>query len=218
VRSGDHRASFTEEHYQQFLPVILPIKIHHVLIDLLHLLLRVTDQLFLHLIDDVLFIRGFVCANCTSKRKSCDAACHIDRLATLVAGSAAIGVNLQFWQKSNDSSGTSSFGDSDAALSWTTLNGDDKHKLFTSLDLSNVLPPRRSACVRELWDLFLRIHDRARQDKVLDDDQISSIEADARAFIKMLREPSLGMAHEPNYHEGIPLIMTVGLVSISFSS
>jgi hypothetical protein len=101
--------------------------VDYLLVDLLHLLLRVGDQvrtsrvcdgslkdapqLLKALVRDVVSLGQAVCRKCATDRcstKYCSCSCHAGSVAALTAAAKDIGVTLQFWASRDEATSTAS--------------------------------------------------------------------------------------------------------------
>jgi len=110
---------------------ILIFSFNKMLIDLLHLFLRVTEPLLKCLIEQAIIHQSSscLCAHLTVPTKTCSCACHINSLWELTKEAEKLGVHLDFWMKSNHSGPDDHDEHEGGSLRWISLQGPDKKKV-----------------------------------------------------------------------------------------
>ena len=93
---------------------------HHVILDELHLMLRVTDRLMENLILEIMERDSKEDINKTSRE---DKNVYLKKFVKAING---LGVTFNIWEKKNADGGGSSIHD------WTSLLGSDKRKLMNT--------------------------------------------------------------------------------------
>ena len=124
---------------------LLVIPLDHIILDELHLMLRITDILTENLIEDAMQWNGKESSSSTKKR-SVEKSEHVQKLMEAIN---ICGVSFSIWEKRNAD------GKGSGAWDWTSLMGDDRKKLSRELPMglasNNWL--QRSTChiVVQLW-------------------------------------------------------------------
>ncbi|CAG8534028.1 2289_t:CDS:2 [Scutellospora calospora] len=98
--------------------------------DELHLLLRITDRLWILILSELKTTKKF------------------DNMRDIIVMEMKrIKIKFQFWQEQSSN-----------IWQYTSLMGDDKLKMLREFDLSTILPPERAILIRKLWDSFLNLY------------------------------------------------------------
>ena len=104
---------------------LLDIPLDHIVLDELHLMLRITDILLENLIEDAMQWDDKVSSTST-KRRSIEKSLHVKELVKLIN---QCGVSFSIWEKRNaDGKGSGTW-------DWTSLMGDDRKKLLRELPM-----------------------------------------------------------------------------------
>ncbi|CAG8810495.1 14613_t:CDS:2, partial [Gigaspora margarita] len=113
-------------------PLFPMIPIHNYVVDELHLLLRVTDQLWTLVINELRSTKNY---NDMIRKVIVD---EMDR----------IGVKFQFWEDHDTKT-----------WKYTSLMGDDKLKILQNFDFTVIFSLQRATLIRKLWDGFYYLYD-----------------------------------------------------------
>jgi len=124
-------------------PPLFDIEIGHVVVDELHLLLRVVGVLLRNLIYEVLRID-----RSTKERSATVTQSHLSMLVDAVR---SCGVSFKVWQARDENGYASKSGKYD----WTALNGSELKKVLKDLPpkFGTFLPPDISQTVVKLWNV-----------------------------------------------------------------
>eukprot|EP00160_Parvularia_atlantis_P021851 Unigene9636_Nuclearia_a/m.29446 Unigene9636_Nuclearia_a/g.29446 ORF Unigene9636_Nuclearia_a/g.29446 Unigene9636_Nuclearia_a/m.29446 type:complete len:335 (-) Unigene9636_Nuclearia_a:2-1006(-) len=183
------------------------VQVDYVLVDLLHLLLRVGDQLVKQLIRDVISLQQAMCRTCARRKcakKFCSCTCHAGRLLALTNAADDVGATLNFWASRNEATGVAS-----GSVGWTSLRGPQKYKLLKFLDLHKVLPGSCAVATRSLWDKFMTIFDAANVRRVPTADEIANLENRTREFLADYVRPAVGVEVDDEHVAGGASIVVV---------
>ena len=123
---------------------ILNIELSHVVIDELHLLLRIMDVLIGNLVQEAL---QWDKRDNWGKKASEQNSVHVNHLIDVIR---SCGVSFDIWEKTNaDKKGSGLY-------DFTSLLGSDKKKLLKELPekLDGVIPPLCESTVKTLWEKF----------------------------------------------------------------
>ena len=127
---------------------LLHIELDHVVLDELHLLLRILDVLIENLVKDVL---DWDQSENWDKRKSQHKNEHLNNLKATIR---SCGVSFDIWEKTNaDGKGSGQY-------DFTSLLGSDKKKLLNELPtkLNGVIKPDTVEVVKTIWEKFGEIY------------------------------------------------------------
>ena len=154
----------TLDHIKSMLPLkkfsvinqpLFNIELDHVILDELHLMMRVTDRLTENLISEVMERDS---DTDISKGRGEKKGVYLDTLVNTIKG---IGISFSIWEKKNaDGKGSGSY-------DWTSLIGSDKKKLMellpAQLEEKDIVFPETKDTVIQLWsdfhDLYKTISD-----------------------------------------------------------
>lgn len=103
---------------------LLNVLLHHIVLDELHLLLRITDVLMNNLIEDTMERDDKESLLMTHRSKKLERGKHLRKLAEIING---CGVTFNVWEKKNAD------GRGSGMVDWTRLLGDEKRKLLKLL-------------------------------------------------------------------------------------
>ena len=105
-------------------PPLLNIPLDHIVLDELHLLLRITDVLMDNLIEDAMERDDKEHIQMTQRREKLERGKHLRKLAETIN---SCGVTFNVWEKKNAD------GKGSGTVDWTSLMGDEKRKLLKLL-------------------------------------------------------------------------------------
>lgn len=131
------------ENYCCAFPPLLDIPLDHIILDELHLMLRITDILIGNLIEDAM--QWDDKENFLSHEKQ---KIHLDKLINTIN---SCGVSFSVWEKRNaDGKGSGNW-------DWTSLMGDDRKKLMKDLPskLESVIQQDTAKTVVQLWKVAM---------------------------------------------------------------
>ena len=103
---------------------LLNIPLDHIVIDELHLLLRITDVLLENIIEDAMERDDKESILMTQRREKLERGKHLRKLAEIINN---CGVTFNVWEKKNAD------GKGSGTVDWTSLMGDEKRKLLKLL-------------------------------------------------------------------------------------
>ncbi|XP_022808035.1 uncharacterized protein LOC111345047 [Stylophora pistillata] len=129
---------------------LLNIPLDHIILDELHLMLRVTDVLISNLIEDVM--QWDEKDNFLSEKKSTSS--EQKHLDNLIQGIRSCGVSFSVWEKRNaDGKGSGTW-------DWTSLMGDDRKILLKELPgkMESLIQQDTARTVVELWKGFAEMY------------------------------------------------------------
>eukprot|EP00160_Parvularia_atlantis_P011504 Unigene224_Nuclearia_a/m.823 Unigene224_Nuclearia_a/g.823 ORF Unigene224_Nuclearia_a/g.823 Unigene224_Nuclearia_a/m.823 type:complete len:457 (-) Unigene224_Nuclearia_a:18-1388(-) len=174
------------------------VQVDFTLVDVLHLLLRVGDQLLKGLVREIIEHQHGLCGKCahrsTCAKRLCSCECHASKLRALSDAASDLGVTLEFFAARTESTGADS-----GSVGWSSLRGPDKYLLIKKLDLAKALPGPRAAAVRSLWNKFLHVLDTANVRRVLCEEEIVNLECAARDFLRDYAKAPVGMEDKPGH-------------------
>jgi len=129
---------------------LINIALDHVILDELHLMLRVTDRLMENLIKEVIERDGEADLN---KKRGEEKGLYLKKLVKEINKT---GITFNVWEKKNAD------GKGSGLYDWTSLLGSDKKKLMNKLpgqlESSNILFPETKQTVIEIWTTFCDLY------------------------------------------------------------
>jgi len=179
---------------QKARPLFDFIPYHRIIIDPLHLFLRIGGKLLNLLISEVLESSKAHCAVCIYRGKkkcspSCSCLCHIDVQGTIEAEMKKNGIEFNFFKNAKGN------------LDWPSLNGNNLLKVMINFNLSLILPPSRVETISKLWKNFLDIIyfiDQPNKTII----QIEEFEVKVKAWFQLYLAPSVGHRTDKNFVQG----------------
>ncbi|XP_069103679.1 uncharacterized protein [Argopecten irradians] len=132
-------------------PIFPEIHLTDVVIDVLHLFLRITDKLTALLIMELRTLDNIATKSTFPSGLDKTKAKHIAQFEMVME---QLGIHFEFGVEKDTSK-----------LYYTDLNGPEKRLLFQKLQISDILEDQeRSDGIQDLWNGFLEIHDLLRSD------------------------------------------------------
>lgn len=123
-------------------PLFPAVPIHRVIIDNLHLFLRVTDNLINLLILELRRLDGV--EKCTSL-ESCSAV-NVNEYQSFLKNTCKIPFNFYICKESS-------------SLKWRDLTGPEKYKLFSKISIPDLFPNLPNApTIQEIWSSFMQLN------------------------------------------------------------
>ena len=150
------------------LPLFEDVPIHRVIIDVLHLFLRIADNLINLLITELRRMDGI--ERCTSLDRT--KARNVTNYEFFLQNTCKIQFRFYICQDSR-------------ALKWRDLTGPEKYKLFRNIDLTNLFPTLPNVeVVQRIWAQFLLLNESIRSE-ALSSAEISAFASDAKSWLQL---------------------------------
>ena len=150
------------------MPLFEDIPIHRVIIDVLHLFLRIADNLINLLITDLRRMDGI--ERCTSLDRS--KARNVTEYEFFLQNTCKIQFQFYICQDSR-------------SLKWRDLTGPEKYKLFQKVDLTNLFPNLPNVeLIQQIWTQFLLLNESVRSE-TLSSAEISTFASDAKSWLQL---------------------------------
>ena len=132
-------------------PPLLNIPLDHIVLDELHLLLRITDILMTNLIEDAMERDDKESILLTQRREKLERGKHLRKLAETIN---SCGVTFNVWEKKNAD------GKGSGTMDWTSLMGGEKRKLLKLLpdklaEQSDGIQRDTAVIVIKIWRVIL---------------------------------------------------------------
>ena len=149
-------------------PLFPDIPLSRVIIDNLHLFLRVCDNLINLFIAQLRFADGLEKATSLDRAKALNMTKYEEFLNT------ECNIPFHFYQCEESKQ-----------LKWRDLNGPEKYRLFSNINLIVLFPNlQKIDVIQEIWKQFFKLNATLRSQS-LSSDQIDDFESDAKAWIKL---------------------------------
>ena len=150
------------------MPLFEDIPIHRVIIDVLHLFLRIADNLINLLITELRRMDGI--DRCTSLDRT--KARNVTEYEFFLQNTCKIPFRFYICQDSR-------------SLKWRDLSGPEKYRLFRNVDLTNLFPNLPNVeIVQRIWTQFLLLNESIRSES-LSPAEISVFASDAKSWLQL---------------------------------
>ena len=150
------------------MPLFEDIPIHRVIIDVLHLFLRIADNLINLLITELRRMDGI--ERCTTLDRS--KARNVTEYEFFLQNTCKIPFQFYVCQDSR-------------SLKWRDLTGPEKYKLFQKIDLTNLFPNLPNVeFIQQIWTQFLLLNESIRSE-TLSSAEISAFASDAKSWLQL---------------------------------
>ena len=150
------------------MPLFKDVPIHRVIIDVLHLFLRIADNLINLLITELRRMDDI--ERCTSLDRT--KAYNVTEYEFFLQNTCKIPFRFYVYQDS-------------CSLKWRDLSGPEKCKLFRNVDLTNLFPNLLNVeLVQRIWTQFLRLNESIRSES-LSPTEISVFASDAKSWLQL---------------------------------
>ena len=149
-------------------PLFQAVPIHRVIIDNLHLFLRITDNLINLLITELRRMDGI--EKCTSL-DSCGAV-NINEYQSFLKNACKIPFNFYVCKESR-------------ALKWRDLTGPEKYKLFSKINIPELFPNLPNAStIQEIWNSFMKLN-KVIHSQVISNVEIETFKQGAKVWLQL---------------------------------
>lgn len=150
------------------MPLFKDVPIQRVIINNLHLFLRVADNLINLLITELWRLDGI--ERCTALDRSL--ACHVTEYECFMQNTYKIPFKFYICQDSR-------------SLKWRDLTGPEKYKLFKKIELPNLFPnlPRVSI-IQQVWKQFMVLNESIHSE-ALTEAEISKFATDVTSWLQL---------------------------------